>query len=321
MNINEEDILVIAGYIKRFTIPELAEQMMLKFKLEDTKSNIIREIERIIKKNSNIYTDIGWSGDEIRYGYIKIDSSYDESVKNFSSASIKNKNKYLKKSSPDIFTESEFRKTYIEDLSYKQNEIELLKEAITTKSLVSFNYIGITDEKVTKKTDKKVLKVAEFEGFWYIIVYSDYLKKIYNYRIRNLAQVEIQSEKFELTKEMEINLDDWYNIWYKSDIKPCSLTLRINNKYGKIVSYWFDKNILNINNFPERVRWNDNKTYIEYDLEVTDTWEILNTIRYWMPHVTIIKDCDRLNIIGEYINSLKKTLENHKLIKELNKNK
>ena len=121
--------------------------------------------------------------------------------------------------------------TQQEDIGKKENIIKDLELAIEKKQNIEIIHNG-NSYKVSP------LKIAQFDGFWYLISYNT---KYFTYRIKDISSLQITQETHEKGIEDDLNLDEWYNVWHTPNAQPTKVKILIENS---IFHYFEEKNIL-----------------------------------------------------------------------------
>jgi len=81
----------------------------------------------------------------------------------------------------------------MEDIGDKLKEVQQLEGAIKNKQQIQCTY---RFDDFSKKIDLKPLKIANYEGFWYLIALdarNDVLKKYY---LKNIKQITVKEASF-----------------------------------------------------------------------------------------------------------------------------
>ncbi len=168
----------------------------------------------------------------------------------------------------------------IEDISSHIDVLTKIENAILNQQLISCIYhmdLNSFDIKI------KPLKVANFEGFWYLLAFDtkdDVLKK---YHIKSMNNLKVLQEKFTISKDLNDSLQNAINIWFNIENKPFEVILHIDSE----VSKYFQRKptcksqiITSINSTDESM---------ELSVKITHAMEIIPTILHWIPHIKVIK--------------------------------
>lgn len=159
------------------------------------------------------------------------------------------------------------------------NKFEILENAIKNNNKLEILYNDFNNHQILL-TDIKPLKIANFEGYWYLLVLN-YKNEYRRYHINSMKNIKVLQETFFLKKEFidKINKKA-INIWYEPFKEPFLVELfldEVTTKYFKRLPPF--KPI----NFKEE---KDGTSIIT--LEITDEMEILPFILKWIPRVKII---------------------------------
>ena len=190
----------------------------------------------------------------------------------------------------------------VEDISFKEEVIAKLEQAINGHNFCNVIY-------KQKNYHVKVLKIAEFEGIWYLLLYYDKDKSYRKYPISGIDSVQILKETFVLTQQQNLDIQSWHNVWHQPGVKPTRIKLWIDEM---VVEYFYKKNIFDINAYPQRVM--PCKEGIEYDVYITHIYELLPQIMYWQPNVIILEQEGAIDAKSEFLELLKMTVEQQETI-------
>ena len=291
--------------LKKINSVNLRKQLELSYpEIWSNTNNDPRSDEKRIRRTLDILVSFGLAkkekiGKEYIYIYNdnkKIDNCIDE-------FDIKSPDSFYKKresilSELNKSTDIYFFKNSIEDISNKEKIIKSLEVAIFNKNYTKIVYNG-------KKYTICPLKIAMFDGFWYLIAKykSKYITK---YRIKNITYCFIIKDKHYPHNE-DINIENWKSIYHDPNSNFTTVKIFIDKS---VVSYFKDKNILKINDNLSRVF--PCQDGIEYEVDITHYWKLLPTLMQWQFYVTIIEqkgDIDIINIYKKALDDIKKRLD------------
>ncbi len=176
----------------------------------------------------------------------------------------------------------------VEDISSKERVISKLEHAVNDKRVANVKYKGY-DYSV------KPLKIAEFEGIWYLLFYYDEDQSYRKYRIAEIDDVEVLKENFLTSKEQALEIQNWHNVWHQPNREPVRIKIWIGDVIQK---YFYQKNIFDINSFPKRVMPCEDG--IEYEMYITHEFELLPELMYWQPNVVILEEEGDMKLIEAY---------------------
>lgn len=170
-----------------------------------------------------------------------------------------------------------YAKLDIEDISGHLKEIQLLETAIKNKRVISCDY-SIDDK--TIQAQIKPLKIANFQGFWYLIsldTKEDILKKYY---LKNISNITLLDTTFTIDSTIEELMKNSISIWFQKDYEPFVVKLFISNAISK---YILRK--------PLSPTQTILKTYkdgsLDISVTITHEMEIIPIVQYWLPNIKV----------------------------------
>ena len=169
-----------------------------------------------------------------------------------------------------------YTKLNIEDISDRLSDINLLENAIKTKSKIKVQYLH---KKYRYNTTLKPLKIVNFEGFWYLIAMrKDDVKKYY---FKELSNIELINETFEVNTKIDELLENSISIWFDQHKEPFEVKLYATKQATK----YFQRRALPTQSI---LSLNSDGT-MEFTIKITHEMEIIPIIKYWIPNIHIIK--------------------------------
>lgn len=183
-----------------------------------------------------------------------------------------------------------FIKKNVENISDKTEILAKLESAINHCLYIDLIYHK--DGKSKEFQRLRPLKIAEFEGFFYLLCED---REYFKLRLSKIGECHIHNEKYEKNELDELRLNQWHNVWHNPNQKPNRIKLWISRE---ITQYFYDKNIFDINKNTNRIKKCDDG--IEYYVEITHPFELLPQLMYWLPNITILEDFGELNVLGAY---------------------
>lgn len=187
-----------------------------------------------------------------------------------------------------------------EDLGDKKTVLSKLELAINECYLIDVHY-------KSKSYKVEALKIAEFEGIWYLLLFYPHDASYRKFRIIDIADVTLLKEKFKKSTTSELKISQWHNVWHDPNREISYVTLLIANEK---INYFYQKNIFSINNYPQRVK--ETPEGVEYIVHITHEAEILSELMYWQPHVIILSEEGSLHIIDKLCTILETMLHKQK---------
>ena len=190
-----------------------------------------------------------------------------------------------------------YAKLNMEDISTNFSSIALLENAIKTKSEILTNYnFGDFD----KELRLKPLKVAIFEGFWYLVALDARNDKLKKYHLKSISNIVLTDKNFQTTKELEELLENAINIWFENDIEPFEVVLWLDELASKILKR---KPIAK----SQRVIKEYKDGSCEISLKITHENEIKSIVKYWIPHIRVISP---ISLKESVMEDIKRYVEN-----------
>lgn len=269
---------------------------------EDHLCKIFNKDKRTIARYIKILKDDGINIKLYNEIYSITDLKKDENdvvfslLKNFT----KNQGYEIYQKSKGLFKEinKEYKNTFFIQLKNENldsNDLEFFKSlasAIENKEMINFTYNNY-------KFRVKPLKIANFDGFWYLLCLDtnkdDKFKKFHLKSIKNLT---ILNEKFTNAKDIEAKLKNANSIWFDID------------NQGFIVELLVDNSILK---FLERIPLKTQAIIRKQDesevhLKVSNYYEIVPFILQFIPFIKVIAPNDLneylKNLLSEYLKSI-----------------
>jgi len=186
---------------------------------------------------------------------------------------------------------------YSEDIENAKEIIGKLETAINDKK-----YVDVTYNNKTIKT--RPLKIAEFDGLWYLLHYYDKYDACLKYRLLDINNIALTKDTFECNETINLEISKWHNVWHVPNKPPTKIILWIDKGTEK---YFYKKNLLDINSYPERIT--PCQKGMEYSIYITHPYEVLPTIMQYQPFVTILEQDGDIDLVSMYRQILDETLD------------
>ena len=170
-----------------------------------------------------------------------------------------------------------YAKLDLEDISTHIKEIALLEQVIESQKCIEGIYQAVSPYKV----ELKPLKIANFEGFWYLIALDAKSDKLKKYHLKSLSAIKSLETTFTKSQEIDKLLDNATNIWFDPNKEPFEVVLFLDKIATKILKR---KPISN----SQRVIHTYKNGSCDISLNITHDREILSIIQYWIPHIKVI---------------------------------
>ena len=172
-----------------------------------------------------------------------------------------------------------YAKLDIEDIGDKLHEVQVLEGAIKEKREITCVY---SFDDYTKELELKPLKVANYEGFWYLLALdgrNDVLKKYY---LKSIKNITVTDGVFDTNAKLDDLLDNSISIWFDHATEPYRVTLQVSKEIAK---YFQRKPISNT----QRVESLHEDGSMEISVEITDDMEIIPLVKYWIPYIRVLE--------------------------------
>ena len=170
---------------------------------------------------------------------------------------------------------------------------ELLENAIKEKRLVECEYNGF-------KFKIKALKLAMFDGFWYLLFLdvgkNDAFKK---FHLKSIANIKVLDDKFEIETKIEVRLKNINSAWATLD-KPKTARLLLAPQIKK----YFERKP----HAKQSIYGQDPDGSVIIDIEYTNIMEIKPLIYYYIPFIKVLEPKELVDVvkdeIGEYFGEI-----------------
>lgn len=170
-----------------------------------------------------------------------------------------------------------YAKINIEDISDKFNEIQILEKAIKEKREIVCNYAN--DREGFFSATLQPLKIVNYEGFWYLVAVRN--KTVEKYYIKTLSNILLTEKTFTTDKDIQELLENSISIWFKADIEPFVVKIYADKTAAK----YFQRRSLPTQTI--ETLYQDGS--MEFNVTITDEMEIIPIVKYWIPHVNVLK--------------------------------
>ncbi len=162
---------------------------------------------------------------------------------------------------------------YLEDKSLEL--FEQIEKSIKEKTEIKFDY-----EKYNFHV--KPLKLAFFEGFWYLLALhikkdKDVFKK---FHLKTIKNIKILENKFEVPQIVEERLKHANSVWFNLD-EQFVVRLFIDKSIRK----YFERKPLR----GQAIMGEDKDGSIEIEIKISNTMEIVPLILYYIPYIKVLE--------------------------------
>lgn len=163
---------------------------------------------------------------------------------------------------------------------------ELLENAIKEKRLVECEYNSF-------KFKIKALKLAMFDGFWYLLFLdvgkNDAFKK---FHLKSIANIKVLDDKFEIETKIEVRLKNINSAWATLD-KPKTARLLLVPQIKK----YFERKP----HAKQSIYGQDPDGSVIIDIEYTNIMEIKPLIYYYIPFIKVLEPKELVDVVKDEV--------------------
>lgn len=150
----------------------------------------------------------------------------------------------------------------------------ILEEAIANKSQISFLYKALN-------FDVKPLKLAFFDGFWYLLALDINAKDTFKkFHLKSIENIKISSIQFKTKSSIDEKLKKANSVWFQL-AEPFEIKLLVDKDFV----VYFDRKPL----IGQSTTGKDSDGSVEITIEVTHEMEIMPLILSYIPYVRILE--------------------------------
>ncbi|MBN2190280.1 MAG: WYL domain-containing protein [Candidatus Aureabacteria bacterium] len=166
-----------------------------------------------------------------------------------------------------------------ERLSEDYPFLENLKSAINDEIKVKIEY---SSGKETKEYEASPVKIAFYEGLWYLLAYVR-AGELMKFRLDFISRVTLLDEYFEMPQNLKTMLDESVNIWF-TEKRDKKVTFKVDEEAAKYFRYG--------KYFPlQKVRLEkDGTAFIETKVGIYE--EIIPAMLSWISHISEIEPAE-----------------------------
>jgi len=184
-----------------------------------------------------------------------------------------------------------YAKLNIEDITDKFSEIQVIETAIKEKTEIECSYDNERNE--VYKTTLQPLKIANYEGFWYLIALRK--ETLQKYYLKNVSNVKATQTPFTSDVKLEARLENSISIWFQKDVEPFEVKIYAD----KIAAKYFQRRPLPT----QSIETLGQDGTMEFIVTITHEMELLPIIKYWLPHMRVIEPQWVQDMIDEDLSS------------------
>ncbi len=167
----------------------------------------------------------------------------------------------------------------MEDLSGHLQSIAVVEEAIRKKQSIKALYK--TDNEA-KEVELNPLKLANFEGFWYLITLDNENEYVKKYHFKSLSGITLLDRPFERSPKLDDVLEHAMVIWFRYKAEPFEVRLSVSPEIAK----FFRRKSLSKTQVISSVGTDGS---MEITIKITHEIEIIPIVQYWMPNMRVIE--------------------------------
>ena len=172
-----------------------------------------------------------------------------------------------------------YAKLDMEDIGPKLKEATLIEQAIKERRAVRCRY-ALDDQTVT--IDIEPVKIANFQGYWYVIAKDTRNGRVKKYLLRKISELELMPEHFDISEDLEKKVANAVNVWFEPANDPIEVRLFIDAgvaRYFRLMPIAPTQEIIG----------EDRDGSIEVSVTVTHPMEIVPIVKYWLPHLRVLE--------------------------------
>ena len=174
-----------------------------------------------------------------------------------------------------------YAKLDMEDIGDKLEIIEQLESAINSKFIINCKYK--LKENRTYSLKINPLKIANYEGFWYLIAQDCHDKNaLKKYYLKNIFNIKNTDMNFQVSSKLEELLNNSISIWFQEKKEPFEVKINISN----VVSKYMQRKPIAPTQIIESI-YEDGS--IDIVVKVTHEMEIMPLVKYWLPYMKVLE--------------------------------
>ena len=179
-----------------------------------------------------------------------------------------------------ILQENEENPFYVKVQKGQQYEVNGTTRIIESAIRERF-FIAIESSKNNIIKCLRPIKIAYYEGFWYLICLLGKKNKILKYNIANIKSVTVTDKQFEYTKDIEDILKESVSIWFEQE-RNMNVKLSIDKKVAK---YFKMRQFFPLQQIVEECE--DGTLILE--CKVSKKEEVMPTVFQWLPYIKVLE--------------------------------
>ena len=154
------------------------------------------------------------------------------------------------------------------------HRFETIEKAIKNKNEITFKYIK-------NKFKVKPLKLAFFDGFWYLLCLDSNDKDTFKkFHLKSINDLKTTAAIFDISTQIEEKLRYANSVWFNFD-EPYSVRLFLSKEIKK----YFERKPLK----GQALIGEDKDGSIEIEIKITNEMEIIPLILYYIPYIKVLE--------------------------------
>ncbi len=171
-----------------------------------------------------------------------------------------------------------YASVHFEDVTDKADDVLSLEVAMGKQNIIKYKYeINGSSSEI----ESKPLKLICFDGFWYLLAEDTKSAIIKKYYLKSISNISMTNKTFTIKKALKEKLQNAVNVWFDANKESFEVRLWADKRIAK---YFYRRPISN----SQRVISTDPDGSIELSVMVTNEFEIIPTVLYWIPNLLVL---------------------------------
>ncbi|WP_331773851.1 helix-turn-helix transcriptional regulator [Sulfurospirillum sp. 1612] len=168
-----------------------------------------------------------------------------------------------------------YQKSAVEKIDNFKEEITRIKNAISSRRIITCTYNNKTREIYP-------LKILNFEGYWYLVIYEPKDTKIKTFHLNSIKNIEIHDTQYVFDFDQIKSFENAINAFHVLNQEPLFIELYVD---AKVAKYFLRKPL----SPSQRILNECEDGALELEIMVSDFREIIPTIQRYIPHIKVIE--------------------------------
>ena len=184
--------------------------------------------------------------------------------------------KLIDKFKDSLHTNSIYTKVDVEDIQDIKEDMLKIEQAIVDRKVIECTYKN-------KQRIVKPLKLASFDGYWYVVIKDIKDDVIKTYYFKDVHDVVVTNETFsDICEDLQKRLDCAINAYFEGDGKCYPVQLYVESK----IAYLFHRK--KISNSQRIVKEYDDGS-LDIEVHITNDMEIIPIVQRYLPYMKVIE--------------------------------